>query len=216
MSARINMIFKINIYFVWKDSLPMLHAGQRFSWTDGQIKHRIGSKWWGNRTDDKGKMSAAVEMRTKLVAEDIWYEGGGKLSLLFFFTWTQYRMFILWCEYPMRLFSLSIYKGNEKMGIRNKDKRGKWYWDTKGMGEWVYRAGWIIMIHILHAGNLLLDASIKSVLLFHLPVTIQSMWVFTQVCSPSGYLSFHQPASPTWSVSIWLSITGCKNGTVRW
>jgi hypothetical protein len=34
------------------------------------------------------------------------------------FTRTFYRVFILWCEYPMRLFSFHVYKENEKMGIR--------------------------------------------------------------------------------------------------
>jgi hypothetical protein len=34
------------------------------------------------------------------------------------FTRTFYRVFILWCEYPMRLFSFHVYKGKEKMGIR--------------------------------------------------------------------------------------------------
>jgi hypothetical protein len=75
-----------------------------------------------------------------------------------------------------------IYKGNEKMGIRNKEKRER---DTKGIGEWV--SIWHIrraksvelvgsdVIHVLHAGIFLLDADMKSVLLFHSPVTIQSM-----------------------------------------
>jgi hypothetical protein len=34
------------------------------------------------------------------------------------FTMTQYRVFILCYEYPMSPFSLRIYKGNERMGIR--------------------------------------------------------------------------------------------------
>jgi hypothetical protein len=40
------------------------------------------------------------------------------ISVVLFFTRTQYRILILWYEYPMRLFSLHIYKGNERMGIR--------------------------------------------------------------------------------------------------
>jgi hypothetical protein len=38
--------------------------------------------------------------------------------MLSFFTRTFYRVFILWCEYPIRLFGFRVYKGNEKMGIR--------------------------------------------------------------------------------------------------
>jgi hypothetical protein len=34
------------------------------------------------------------------------------------FTMTQYRVYILRHEYPMSLFSLHIYKGNERMGIQ--------------------------------------------------------------------------------------------------
>jgi hypothetical protein len=34
------------------------------------------------------------------------------------FTRTFYRVFILRCEYPTRLFSFCVYKGNEEMGIR--------------------------------------------------------------------------------------------------
>jgi hypothetical protein len=43
----------------------------------------------------------------------------GELCLDFsFFPMTQYRVFILCYEYPTSPFSLRIYKGNEKMGIR--------------------------------------------------------------------------------------------------
>jgi hypothetical protein len=43
----------------------------------------------------------------------------GKLYLwISFFTTTHYRVFILRYEYPTSLFSLHIYKGNKKMGIR--------------------------------------------------------------------------------------------------
>jgi hypothetical protein len=79
----------------------------------------------------------------------------------------------------MILFSLHIYKGNKKMGII----KGKGTWEYKENREWVsiwhtHRAKSVelsIMIHILHAGILPLDASMKLVLLFCLPVTIQSM-----------------------------------------
>jgi hypothetical protein len=43
----------------------------------------------------------------------------GKLSLLIsLFTMTRYKVLILHYEYPMSPFSLRIYKGNERMGIR--------------------------------------------------------------------------------------------------
>jgi hypothetical protein len=43
----------------------------------------------------------------------------GKLSLCgFFFTRAVYKFFILWCEYPTRLFLFRVYKGKETMGIR--------------------------------------------------------------------------------------------------
>jgi hypothetical protein len=43
----------------------------------------------------------------------------GKLSLwISLFTRAIYRVFILWCEYPMGLFPFCAYKGNEKMSIR--------------------------------------------------------------------------------------------------
>jgi hypothetical protein len=42
---------------------------------------------------------------------------GNCLSGFLFFTMTRYRVFILRYEYPTSLFSLRIYKGNERMGI---------------------------------------------------------------------------------------------------
>jgi hypothetical protein len=43
----------------------------------------------------------------------------GKLSFwISLFTTTRYRVFILCYEYPTSLFSLRIYKGNERMGIQ--------------------------------------------------------------------------------------------------
>jgi hypothetical protein len=38
--------------------------------------------------------------------------------ILSFYTRTVYRVFILLCEYLMRLFLFSTYNGNEKMDIR--------------------------------------------------------------------------------------------------
>jgi hypothetical protein len=32
-----------------------------------------------------------------------------------------YRVFILWCEYPTRLFSFRVYKGNEEDGYKKDD-----------------------------------------------------------------------------------------------
>jgi hypothetical protein len=43
---------------------------------------------------------------------------GNCLCLDCLFTRAVYRVFILWCEYPMKLFPFRAYKGNEKMGIR--------------------------------------------------------------------------------------------------
>jgi hypothetical protein len=68
-----------------------------------------------------------------------------------------------------------------------------------------------VVLHILHAGILLLDADIKSVLPFHSLVAIPSMWVLTQVCSPLGYLSSHQYLLLDLSL-IQLPITDCGNG----
>jgi hypothetical protein len=50
-----------------------------------------------------------------LIYEKNW--GLFRVSYLFF-TRAVYRVFILWCEYPTRLFLFRTYKGNEKMGIR--------------------------------------------------------------------------------------------------
>jgi hypothetical protein len=46
-------------------------------------------------------------------------------------------------------------------------------------------------IHVLHAGTLLLDAGMKSVSSFCVPVTIQSVLFLSQAFSLLGYLSFH-------------------------
>jgi hypothetical protein len=67
-------------------------------------------------TDGEGTMSGDDRTRVEASAECLLYEG--ELSLDFsFFTMTRYRVFILCYEYPMSLFSLRIYKGNERMGI---------------------------------------------------------------------------------------------------
>jgi hypothetical protein len=58
-----------------------------------------------------------------------------------FFTRTQYRVFILWYEDPMRPFSLHIYTGNERMGIRKWRKRGKAILENKGNGGNEYLSG---------------------------------------------------------------------------
>jgi hypothetical protein len=73
-------------------------------------------------TAGKETMLAAVKLETKVTAEDICYEGN-YLCCCVFFTRTRYRIFILLCGYPTRLFSLHIHKGNERMGIR-KIKEG--------------------------------------------------------------------------------------------
>jgi hypothetical protein len=113
----------------------------------------------------------------------------GTVCISLFFTRTQYRVFILQCEYPTSPFSLHIYKGNERMGIRNKEKGNKGNWKQREWGEGVsvwhmHRAKSVesvgsVVLHILHAGIFLLDANMKSVLPFCSLVTIQSMWVPT-------------------------------------
>jgi hypothetical protein len=41
--------------------------------------------------------------------------------LVFLFLLGLFEGFLYYCEYPMRLFSLRVYKANEKMGIRKDD-----------------------------------------------------------------------------------------------
>jgi hypothetical protein len=68
-------------------------------------------------TDDDGGVSGddCTEAEASAECSDM----KGKLYLfLYYFTTTRYRVFILRYEYPTSPFSLRIYKGNEKMGIR--------------------------------------------------------------------------------------------------
>jgi hypothetical protein len=68
-------------------------------------------------TDGKGKVSGddCTEAEVSAKCSDM----RGKLYLwISFSTMTRYRGFILRYEYPMSLFSLHIYKGNEKMSIQ--------------------------------------------------------------------------------------------------
>jgi hypothetical protein len=68
-------------------------------------------------TDDEGGVSGddCTEAEASAECSDM----RGKLCLwIFSFTTTHYRVFILRYEYPTSPFSLRIYKGNEKMGIR--------------------------------------------------------------------------------------------------
>jgi hypothetical protein len=51
-----------------------------------------------------------------LIYEKNW--GLSHVSYIVYLLGLCYSVFILWCEYPMRLFSFCMYKGNEKMGIR--------------------------------------------------------------------------------------------------
>jgi hypothetical protein len=81
----------------------------------------------------------------------------------------------------MRPFSLHIYKGNEKIGIRKGEsdtgtqrEQGNRYLSGTHVAKSVESVRSII-IYVLHAGIFLLDANMKSVLLFHLLVAIQSM-----------------------------------------
>jgi hypothetical protein len=48
-----------------------------------------------------------------------------------------------------------------------------------------------VVIHVPHAGTFILNASMKSVSSFHMPVAIQLTWVLTWAYSPSGYLPSH-------------------------
>jgi hypothetical protein len=67
-------------------------------------------------TDGEGKVSGddCTEAEASAECSDM----RGKLYLwISLSTTTRYRGFILCYEYPTSLFSLRIYKGNEKMGI---------------------------------------------------------------------------------------------------
>jgi hypothetical protein len=68
-------------------------------------------------TDSKGTMSDDVGTGAEVSAECLGYEGNC-LWISSLLTMTRYRVFILCYEYPMSLFSLRIYKGNERMGIQ--------------------------------------------------------------------------------------------------
>jgi hypothetical protein len=48
-----------------------------------------------------------------------------------------------------------------------------------------------VMVCVLYASTFLLNAGMKLVFSFCMPVAIQSTWVLTQAYSPLGYLSFH-------------------------
>jgi hypothetical protein len=68
-------------------------------------------------TDGEGQASGddCTEAEASAECSDM---RGNCIFLFILFTMTRYRVFILRYEYPMSLFSLRIYKGNEKMGIR--------------------------------------------------------------------------------------------------
>jgi hypothetical protein len=68
-------------------------------------------------TDNEGEVSGDDCTGAEASAECSDIKGKLYLSLVFFTT-TRYRVFILRYEYPTSPFSLRIYKGNEKMGIR--------------------------------------------------------------------------------------------------
>jgi hypothetical protein len=73
----------------------------------------IGTNDDGGVSGDDCTEAECSDMRGKLY-----------LSLDSFFTTTRYRVFILRYEYPTSLFSLRIYKGNERWAYENK-KKGK-------------------------------------------------------------------------------------------
>jgi hypothetical protein len=80
-----------------------------------------GGEQYGKRqmigTDNEGEVSGDDCTGVEASAECSDIKGKLYLSLVLFTT-THYRVFILRYEYPMSPFSLRIYKGNEKMGIR--------------------------------------------------------------------------------------------------
>jgi hypothetical protein len=68
----------------------------------------------GTISDDDLNWSGSICWMS-LIYEKNW----GLFRVLYcLFTRAVYRVFILWCEHPMRLFSFRAYKGNEKMCIR--------------------------------------------------------------------------------------------------
>jgi hypothetical protein len=122
--------------------------------------------------------------------------------------WTQSRVLIPQCKYPMRLFSLSCTKGigewaseiYRKKGVFSRiqrDKNGSASGAHKGAMS--VQSDRSIVICVLYAGTFLLDTGMKSASLFHVPVTIQSAQVLTQAYSPSVY-----PFSTTISYLICL------------
>jgi hypothetical protein len=77
----------------------------------------------GKRMADGERMikTADSERTMKMVDDGLFFVAKGYWCLFLLcclFTRTFYRVFILQCEYPMRLFLFRVYKGNEKMGIR--------------------------------------------------------------------------------------------------
>jgi hypothetical protein len=79
-----------------------------------------GKRWWRQRMvktadNDENGEQWRWWMMNSFVANGYWCLF---LVLCCLFTRTLYRVFILWCEYPMRLLPFRVYKGNEKMGMR--------------------------------------------------------------------------------------------------
>jgi hypothetical protein len=76
------------------------------------VRGEVNSK--GKRTADGERMMKTADDGLFFVAKGYWC----LFLLCCLFTRTFYRVFILQCEYPTRLFLFHVYKGNEKMGIR--------------------------------------------------------------------------------------------------
>jgi hypothetical protein len=96
--------------------------------------------------DGEGMMFDDSGTGMEVTAEG-WYEGNWCLFLVLscLFTRTFYRVFILWCEYLMRLFSFHVYKGNAKLGIR---KMLTWQGNMERMvREWAHENEEMIWKH---------------------------------------------------------------------
>jgi hypothetical protein len=148
----------------------------------------------------------------------------GTVSGFLFFTRTRYRVFILRYRYPMRPFSLCIYKGNERMGIRKIKKRGIRGSENKGNGGKGYPSGTHAGLSLLSQSDLSCFTSFMLVFSSWMPIQSWSchsirLSLFSLRGSRLGLLFFRlppfPPASPTRSVSIQLFVTDCGNGASR-
>jgi hypothetical protein len=81
----------------------------------GGDRDRGGGRDDSNSDDENDKTMKTTETVREAVDKRNW----GLFCVSYcLFTRAVYRVFILWCEYPTRLFPFHAYKGHEKMGIR--------------------------------------------------------------------------------------------------